>query len=65
MDDIFSIETRKYMCFCDIFIDADGCEFDKCQNVGHVKQWKYVRLNLKGLHPIPRRKEMHSEDDVV
>ena len=59
MGDIFSIETRKYACFCEFCIDANGLGVDHCMNDAYVKQWKYVPLNPKGLHPIPTWKEMH------
>ena len=65
MGDKFSIETRKYACFCKLCIDADGCDFDKCQNVGHVNQWKYLLLNPKGNHPILTWQEMHTDEAVV
>ena len=51
MGDIFSIETRKYACFCE-FYDANGLGVDNCVNDTYVKQWKYVPLNPKGPHPI-------------
>ena len=52
MGDIFSIETRKYVCFCEFCIDANGLGVDHCVNDAYVKQWKYVPLNPKGIHPI-------------
>ena len=48
MGDIFSIETRKYACFCEFCIDANGVGVDHCVNDAYVKQWKYVPLNPKG-----------------
>ena len=45
MGDIFSIEIRKYFCFCDFFIDANGCGIHHYENDVYVKQWKYVALN--------------------
>ena len=65
MGDIFSIETRKYVCFRKFCIETDICNLDKCQNVVHVKQWKYVPLNPKGPQPILTWQEMHTQDDMV
>ena len=65
MGDIFSIETKKYACFCEFFIDANGLGVDHCVNDAYVKQWKYVRLNPKGSHPISTWKQMHTDKAVV
>ena len=65
MGDIFSIETRKYACFCEFCIEANGMGVDHCVNDAYVKQWKYVPLNPKGPHPIPTWQEMHADEAVV
>ena len=52
MGDIFSIEMRKYACFCEFCIDTIGLGVYHCMNDAYVKQWKYVPLNPKGPHPI-------------
>jgi len=65
LGDIFSIVTRKYACFCDLCIDAQGCDLDRCKNDGYVKDWKYVPLNPKGPHPISTWQEMHAEEAMV
>ena len=36
MGDIFTIETRKYTCFCGFCIDAKGCAFVQCENNGNM-----------------------------
>ena len=64
MDDIFSIEMRKYACFW-FCIDTNGLGVDHCVNNAYVKQWKYVPLNPKGTHPIPMWQEMHTDEAVV
>ena len=33
MSDVFFIEMRKYACFCDFCIEADGCGLDQCENM--------------------------------
>ena len=65
MGDIFSIETRKYACFCEFFIDIDRLGVDHCVNGAYVKQWKYVALNPKGPHPILMWKHMQTDEEVV
>ena len=65
MGDIFSIETRKYACFCEFYIEADGLGVDHCVNDAYVKQWKYVPLNPKALDPIPMWQEMHTDEAAV
>ena len=65
MGDIFSIETRKYACFCEFCIDANGMGVDHFLNDAYVKQCKYVPLNVKGSHPIPTWQEMHTDEAVV
>ena len=66
MGDIFSIEMRKYVCFCEFCIDANGLGVDHSMNIdAYVKQWKYFPLNPKGPHPIPTWKEMHTDEAVV
>ena len=62
---IFSIETRKYACFCEFYINTNGLGFDHCMNDAYVKQWKYVPLNPKGLHLISTWQEMHTHEVVV
>ena len=37
MGDIFSIETRKYVCFCEFCIDANGLGVYHCMNDAYVK----------------------------
>ena len=37
MGDIFSIETRKYVCFCEFCIDANGLRVDHYMNDAYVK----------------------------
>ena len=56
---------RKYACFCEFCIEQDLYEFGGWENIGHVKQWRYVSLTSKGTHPIPTWKEMHSIEIVV
>ena len=65
MGDIFSIETRKYVCFCEFWIDANGMGVDHFVNDAYVKQLKYVPLNPNGPHPIPTWQEMHIDEAVV
>ena len=65
MGDIFSIETRKYACFYEFYIDTNGLEVDHGVNDAYVKQWKYVPLNPKGPHPIPTWQEMHTDEAIV
>ena len=65
MGDIFSIETKKYVCFCDFCIDVNGLGVGHCVNDAYVKQWKYVPLNPKGPHPILTWQEMHTDEEVV
>ena len=65
MGDIFSIETRKYACFCEFSIDANRLGVDHCVNDSYVKQWKYVHFNPKGPHPVLTWKEMDTNDAVV
>ena len=65
MGNIFSIKTRKYVCFCEFCIDANGLEVDHFMNNAYVKQWKYVPLNPKGPHPIPMWQEMQTDEVVV
>ena len=38
MGEIFSIETRKYVCFYEFCIDANGLGVDHCMNDAYVKQ---------------------------
>ena len=35
--DIFSIEMRKYVCFCEFCIEANGMGVDHCVNNAYVK----------------------------
>ena len=65
MGAIFSIETRKYVCFCEFCIDANGLGVDHCVNDAYVKQRKYFPLNPKRPHPIPMWQEMHIDEAVV
>ena len=65
MGDIFSIEMRNYVCFCELCIDAIGLGVDHCMNDAYVKQWKYVPVNRKGPHPILTWQEMHTDEAVV
>ena len=65
MGNIFSIETNKYACFCEFYIDANGLGVDHCMNDAYVKQWKYAPLNPKGLHLILTWQEMHTDEVVV
>ena len=65
MGDIFSTETRKYVCFCEFCIDANGLGVYHCMNNAYVKQWKYVPLNPNGAHPILTWQEMHTNKVVV
>ena len=65
MGNIFSIETRKYACFCEFYINTNGLGFDHCMNNAYVKQWKYVPLNPKGPHLISTWQEMHTDEVVV
>ena len=65
MGKIFSIETRKYVCFCEFCIDANGLGVDHCVNDAYVKQWKYVPLNPKGPHQILTWQEMHTNEALV
>ena len=65
MGDIFSIETRKYTCFYEFYIDTNGLGVDHCVKDAYVKQWKYVPLNPKGPHPIRTWQEMHTDEAVV
>ena len=37
MGGIFSIETMKYACFCELCIDANGLGVDRCMNDAYVK----------------------------
>ena len=61
----FSIEMRKYVCFCELCIDTNGLGVDHCMNDAYVKQWKYVPLNPKGPYPISTWQEMHTNEAVV
>ena len=65
MGNIFSIEKQKYAYFYEFCIDANGLGVDRCMNDAYVKQWKYVRLNPKGPHPISTWQEMHTNEEVV
>ena len=56
---------RKYACFCEFCIDANGIVVDHCVNDAYVKQWKYFPLNPKGLHLIPTWQEMHTDEAMV
>ena len=65
MGNIFSIEARKYACFCEFYINTNGIGFDHCMNDAYVKQWKYVPLNPMGPHLISTWQEMHTNEVVV
>ena len=65
MCDIFSIETRKYVCFCELCIVSNGLGVDHCVNDAYVKQCKYVPLNSKGPHPILTWQEIYTDEAVV
>jgi len=45
MGEIFSTATRKLTCFCEFFINVDGCRLGQCENHGYIKG---VRKNIEG-----------------
>ena len=65
MGEIFSIKMRKYACFCEFCIGADGCRLDQCEKQRYIKQWKYVPLSPKGPHPILAWQEMDNKEAIV
>ena len=62
MGEIFTIELRKYACFCEFCIGIDGCILDQCESHAYVKQWKYVILTPKGPHPVLTWNEIHTKE---
>lgn len=65
MGEIFSIETTKLTCFCEICIFFVGCRLDHCEKHGYMKGWKYVPLNPKGPHIILTWQEMHDQEVII
>ena len=61
---VFSLDKRKYSCFC--YVCIDNTKFnDVCENKMYVKYWKHTELNTKGKMFVAMFEEMQSEETTI
>jgi hypothetical protein len=45
--------------------DSESIDICKNENVGYVKAWRHIELNLKGKMPLASSEEMESNETIV
>ena len=61
---MFSLDKRKYSCFCHVCIDNKKSN-DVCENKMYVKYWQHTWLNTKGKIPVANFEEMQSKETTI
>ena len=61
---VFSLDKRKYFCFCHVCIDNKQSK-DICEKKMYVKYWKHTELNTKGKMSVAMFEEMQLEETTL